>query len=149
MTSAQLQEAGKLLYMLDVSGQKIASTLGVSETTVSNWVKRNGWREERAEGRALKQSLENGLLEVIEYAVDVLREHVKTNRSAGTFQPLDKGQVDALSKMYAQIKGKDMAYAAVVNLVKEIIQFVAAQNPDLARELVPYTNEFLATQAAE
>lgn len=136
-------QAGKALFMLSVPGADIARTLDVSETTVSNWVKKGGWRDERASGLAQRKNSQDIILGLIYYQLEALKEITETNRNAGTLKLIDKGEVDALAKLFATVKGKELSFANLVTVIRELIEFLNRHNPDLAKALVPYTNDFL------
>ncbi len=140
----KIQGAGKALYMQNVPNVEIARILDVSETTVSNWVTKGGWREERATGLALKKTIQDNLLALIDYQLEALNQIAEENRSSGgKMKLLDKADIDALSKMFATIKGKELTFANLITVVRELIEFLNQKSPDLAKALVPYTNDFL------
>lgn len=134
------------MFMAGISGQEIAATLGVSDTTVSSWVVKGEWREERAAGLSQKQTIEQNLLNLIDYQLEALNKQVKTNREGNDVRPLDKSEVDALSKLFATVKGKELSFAQVVTVVREIVQYLTKADPALAKALVPHTNDYLATK---
>ncbi|GAB2586543.1 hypothetical protein [Spirosoma areae] len=139
----KIMGAGKALYMLNVPNVEIARTLDVSETTVSNWVTKGGWREERAAGMALKKNIQDSLLGLIDYQLEALNKIKDDNRRSGDLKLIDKGDVDALAKMFATIKGKELSFAMLATVIRELIEFLSQRSPDLAKMLVPYTNDFL------
>ena len=138
--------AGKALFMLNVPNVDIARTLDVSDTTVSNWVTKGGWREERASGMALKKNIQDSLLGLIDYQLEALNKIKDENRESGNLKLIDKGDVDALAKMFSTIKGKELTFATLVTVIRELIEFLNQKSPDLAKAIVPYTNEFLLTK---
>lgn len=146
MGAPKLHTIGKALFMAGISNQEIATTLGVSDTTVSNWVVKGEWREERASGMAQKETIERGILNLIDYQLEALNKQVKTNRDVDDVRPLDKGEVDALGKLFATVKGKELTFAQVVGVVREIVQHLTKHAPDLAKAIVPHTNDYLATK---
>ena len=135
--------AGKALYMASVPNIDIARTLDVSENTVSNWVVKGGWRQERAVGLAQRKNSQDIILGLIDYQLEALKEITDQQRAAGTLKLIDKGEVDALAKLFATVKGKELTFAGLVTVIRELIEFLNAHNPDLAKTLVPFTNDFL------
>lgn len=138
--------AGKALFMQNISNVEIARTLDVSETTVSNWVTKGGWREERANGLALKKTIQDTLLTLIDYQLEALSQITEENRTAGKLKLLDKAEIDALSKMFAAIKGKEQTWANVVSTIREFSSFINEKDNDLAKALIPYADDFLMTK---
>lgn len=137
--------AGKAMYMLSVANVEIARTLDVSETTVSNWVTKGGWREERAAGLSQKKNIQDTLLFLIDYQLEALRQQVDRNKSTdpGKLALLGNAEVDGLAKLFAQIKGKELTFANLVTVIRELIEFLNQKSPDLAKALIPHTNDFL------
>ncbi len=138
--------AGKALFMLNVPNVEIARTLDVSETTVSNWVTKGGWRDERASGMAIKKTIQDNVLFLIDYQLEALRQLTEEYRSAGKLKLIDKGEVDGLSKLFATVKGKELSWANVVTVIRELLEYLASKDPDLAKALVPHTDDFLNTK---
>lgn len=191
--------AGKALYMQNIPNNEIARALDVSETTVSNWVTKGNWRDERSEVASKKKARMDMLGDLIDYQLEALhqrmhrsREHAafvaqnelvvnaarslylidrdlediadtleidvdevedwvkkrgwdqrKADGERGVLLPLDKGEIDALAKMFAQVKGKELTFDIMVNLVREVVEFLNQKAPDLAKAVIPYTNDFL------
>ncbi|GAB3734956.1 hypothetical protein [Spirosoma lituiforme] len=196
----KIMATGKVMYMLNVPNVEIARTLDVSETTVSNWVTKGNWREERSDQTSRKKARMDMLGDLIDYQLEALHQFMSRGREMasvvaeqerivkagealymidcpvediadvlqeeeaevekwiksrgwqekratqhmnGRLMPLDKGEVDALAKMFAQVKGKELTFDNLVNLIRELLEFLNQKSPDLAKALVPYTNDFL------
>ncbi len=142
-TAEKIMGAGKVLYMINTPNNEIARLLDVSETTVSNWVTKGGWREERAAGLAMKRTMSDNVLFLIDYQMEALKELTEQYRAAGKLKLLDKGEIDALSKLFAAIKGKELTFANVVTFTRELVEFLNQKNPDIAKVVIPYTSDFL------
>jgi hypothetical protein len=202
-TAEKIQGAGKLLYMNNVPNVEIARTLDVSETTVSNWVTKGGWRDERADSVSKKKARMDMLGDAIDYQLEALHQWIQRSRQnakqvaadervhqaaramflvdadqdtimdaldideetlklwikaggwmqarinaddEGTLRFIDKGDVDALAKMFSQVKGKELTFDNLVNLIRELIDFLNGVAPDLAKALAPYTNDFILSK---
>ena len=141
----KIMSAGRAMYMLNVSNVEIARTLDVSETTVSNWVTKGGWREERALAAAQKRNVQDRMMKLIEYQLEALDQQVDKNRvdSSDELPLLSTGHVDGLAKLFAQIKGKELTFATLVTVIRELLEHLNQKSPDLAKALVPHSNEFL------
>ncbi|MFC5408015.1 DUF1804 family protein [Larkinella bovis] len=138
------KQIGKELYMLGKPAQEIARMLDVSTTTVSNWTTKEGWREERASKLSQKKTIQDSLLFLIDYQLEALSEKVRKNREEMDELPLlDKGEIDALSKMFAVIKGKELQWSNVVDVIREFGEAVNRKDPDFAKALVPFMDDFL------
>ena len=141
-------QAGKALFMQGIANIEIARTLGVSENTVSSWVKKGNWREERANGHAIKKTIQDSILTLIDYQLEALLQATEVNRSNNPdkLKLLDKAEIDALSKMFATIKGKEQTWANVVTTIREYTAYVNEKDNDLAKAMIPFADDFLMTK---
>lgn len=166
MTKDEQRTAAKDLFMLGWDQQEIARAVNVSQTTMTKWATTGSWREERAKKYGMDETRPDKILSLIDYQIEVLDHFTKeslANHSAykdflranpgqeappelvaaGRLQLLDKGHIDALSKLFATIKGKDMPWSNYVNMTRELIEFLSGRDNDLAKELVTHTDAFL------
>jgi predicted transcriptional regulator len=143
MTKDEQRSAAKDLFMLGRDQQVIARTLAVSQTTMTKWAKDGNWREERARKNGMHESISARILTLIDYQIEALEELTKDHRSSGKLKLLDKGEIDALSKLFATIKGKDISWSQYVNVTKELIEFLSERDNELAKLVVEHTDYFL------
>jgi uncharacterized protein YjcR len=186
-----------------VPNNEIARTLDVSETTVSNWVTKGGWRDERADANNKKKARVDMMGDLVDYQLESMHQRMHRNRrmakqyaleerviltarsmymidvdqktiidvlgiseeefkkwakegfwierrenidNEGVLQSIDKGEVDALTKMFSQMKGKELTFDMIVNQLRDILDFLNQKNPDLAKAVVPFTNDYLAAK---
>ncbi|WP_158600310.1 hypothetical protein [Fibrisoma montanum] len=152
MSNRDKKEIGKELFMIKIPANEIARILDVSATTVSNWTTAEGWHEERAGAISRKRNRMDLMGDLIDYQLEAMHQRVKANRQAITDDPeaalvlIDKGEVDALAKMFATIKGKELSWANIVGIVRELVEFINAKSPDLAKAIVPYSDDYLVTK---
>lgn len=100
-----------LLFMQGVKQKEICKRVGISEPTLSAWVKDGGWREKRAAKTITRQDLVNKLLKKID---DLLEE------SDGDDEV--KGLEDKLSKLGAMVEKLDKQ-ANVVDIIDVFMSF--------------------------
>jgi predicted transcriptional regulator len=143
MNKAEQKAAAKELFMLGWDQGRIAATVQVTEGTMSKWVNSEEWREERAKKFSINDSISNSLLELIDYQLTAIKEKVKGYKEDGSMKLLDKGEIDALSKLFAGVKGKDISWTHYVNVCRELADYVAMKDPDLAKALIEFTDAFL------
>ncbi len=134
--------AGKALYMKNVPGSEIAAMLGVSETTVSNWVTKSNWREERIKNATGQKTMQERLFKLIEYQLEVMDHAVDNNRAGGNLTSLDKGQIYTLRQMLISLN-YEADFSTTLNIIRQYVEHINRQNPDLAKILVPHTNEYV------
>ena len=143
MNKYEQQAAAKELFFLGWTMQRIRTSLKLHENTLTKWCKDGNWREERARRYSIDESVSSQLLELIDYQLQALRKHLEAHKDDDTPKLLDKGEIDALSKLFAAHKQKDIAWSQYVTITREIIQHIATKDAELSRQLVQYTDEFL------
>ena len=111
------------LYLQGVPQKTIAEVLEVSAVTVNNWVKKYGWEEKRIEANNFKETAAERIRGLIQHNLIILEliaqkqmKKINTKSSVETLQKalIQKGESDALSKLYAQIKGAEADFDVVV-----------------------------------
>lgn len=143
MNKAEQRAAAKELFMLGWDQSRIAATVQVTPATMSKWVAADAWREERATKYSINDSISNSLLELIDYQLGAIKEKVKGYKADGTNKLLDKGEIDALSKLFAGVKQKDISWTHYVNVCRELADHVATKDGDFAKALVEFIDVFL------
>lgn len=132
------------LFMLGRDQQNVARVLKISAATVSKWAKADNWREQRSRKFSLEESRADRVMGLIDYQIEALTHVIDNNRKAGgALKLLEKGEIDALSKLFATIKGKDVNWSQFVNVTRELIEFIAARDNELAKLIVEHTDAFL------
>lgn len=139
----QKEDAAKELFFLELSQKKISGIIGVSEQTISRWVKKGGWDAERAERTTKKESIENRVLKLIDYQLWVLEQKAEEARNSGHPLAIDKGEIDALSKLFASIKAKEIAFAQKVKLIADFTEFINTEDPAIAKRIIKYADMFI------
>gem|GEM_PF-1814774 len=135
--------AARDLFMLGRDQQYVARVLKISETTMSKWAKEGNWREQRSQKFALEESRADRMLGLIDYQIEALQNLTDEHRSAGKLKLLDKGEIDALSKLFSTIKGRDVTWSQYVNVTRELIEFLSSRDNELAKLVVEHTDAFL------
>jgi predicted transcriptional regulator len=137
------KQIGKELFMSGIPANEIARILDVSPTTVSNWTTKEGWHEERSGKMAQKKTIQDHLLILIDYQLEALHQVTIECRKEDKLRLIEKGEIDALSKMFSVIKGKELQWSNVVDVIREFAEFVNRKDSDLAKAIVPFTDDFL------
>ncbi len=150
MNKAEQRAAAKDLFMLGWDQGRIAATVQVTEATISNWVNKgdNGasWKEQRAKKFRLEDSISTDVLELIDYQIRALRSRYlefENTDANGQLPLISKGDIDALSKMFAAVKQKDVSWTHYVNVCRELAEYVATKDPEFAKALTEFTDAFL------
>lgn len=137
------EDAAKELFFLELSQKKISEIIEVSEQTISRWCKKGEWDRQRAERQSSKESMENRVLYLIDYSLWVIEEKVKLSRIEGKPQAIDKGEIDALSKLFASIKAKEINFAQKVKLISDFTDFINTEDQEIGKRIVKFSEQFI------
>jgi uncharacterized protein YjcR len=137
------EDAAKELFFLDFSQKKISEIIEVSEQTVSRWAKKHGWDTERSERNGKKESIENRVLKLIDHQLWVLEEKAALARADGHPTAIDKGEIDALSKLFSSIKQKEISFVQKVKLISDFTEYINTEDPAIAKRIIKYADQFV------
>jgi len=147
-------QAGYILKKNGASHTEISIIQKVSLNTVTTWSKKYNWDERISEellfadtsGEKTRRLIQHNLtiLEAIaERRMEAIKDIDKADISDLEKALTDKGQVDALQKLFTTIKGKELDWEKIVKIVRELVEYVANEKPDLASALQPIAHEYL------
>lgn len=137
------KEAAYLLFCQGWKQKEIAAVLKVAEKTVSGWKRSGDWDQKRANRLLAKESAEQGVWDLINYQIEALRKKTEEWRKEDKLRLLDKGEIDALTKMFAAIKGKQITWSYYVNILREFLDWLQAKDLNKAKGIVDLAHEFM------
>lgn len=139
------QPAARLLYEQGLSGKDIARLLNVSEQTVINWKKKYGWEAARQKKTLAKATAEEAVWELINYQLAALKTMKEAWQRDAPDKPrlLDKGDIDALTKLFSAIKGKPLEWGNYVAVVRELVAYLQTRDHALALQVIDLSDGFL------
>jgi len=143
------KSAAQELFNAGWAGNQIASILELSEQTISTWKTKHRWEEKRATknmGREVAEDrvwrLINFQLRVLDMQVDDQEDKLK-KKDIEKLSPLDKGDVDALQKLWTTVKAKQLDWSVLVNNIKDLTGFIAERDVELSKQLLNHCDDFL------
>jgi DNA-binding transcriptional MerR regulator len=137
------KDAAWELYKSGYQGNQIAKIFGVSAQTIVTWKKEGKWDSRMASQKELWESNAQHIQELIAYQLRTIKANVSEWEDKGTRTLIGKGEIDALSKLYATIKTKETTWGNYIRVCKELMEFLAAQDLDLSKKLADKIDEFL------
>ena len=142
-TNKNRRLAAKLMFFEGYAQKEIAQLLGCPETTVSRWKKEDKWDKLLDEKNTIQQTNEQYVKKLINYQLKSLDALVDQWESEGTPRLIQKGEIDALSKLYATIKKKDVESTTYVKIVREFMSYLQDENLAMAKKIIPISDNFL------
>jgi predicted transcriptional regulator len=137
------KRAAQTLFNDGIPQQEIAQLLGVSNQTITAWKKRENWKSKREQLKNIEFTNEDIMRQLIHYQLTTLKKTINDPENIKDPKLISKGDIDALSKLYATIKKKDMVWTNYVKVIRELIQYINSENLSLSKQLMEYTTKFL------
>lgn len=144
--SQDKRAAAKVLYFEGTSQKAISSILNTAEPTLSRWKKEDRWAEELEERNNIEATNELYAKKAMNYQLKTINrmiEDYEKNEKQGVYSLIGKGEIDALSKLYATIKKKDVEWITYVKIVKELMKYIEQADLELAKQIIELSNQFL------
>lgn len=145
-------EAAQILYNEGVKQKEIAEILTTTTTTVNRWVAAGQWDKKRAEHSIKKETAEERVWNIINYQLRIIdlmmQKHQEDNIENMEIAELKKllierGDIDALQKLFTTIKGKELEWSQIVKIVRELLEYIERENNGIAKQVTPLANEFI------
>lgn len=143
------KSAAQELFNTGWDQKDIARILDISEQTISSWKQKYKWEEKRAKKNMAEEVSEDGIWELINYQVKVLKlkkENFETQLEKGEIEQLpalDKGDIDALQKLWTTVKGKQLEWSAIVKIIKDYVGYISEKDLELAKGVIMITDDYL------
>lgn len=143
------KSAAQELFNAGWEQKRIAAILELSENTISNWKIKYRWEEKRARKNLAEEVAEDNVWQLINYQLGVMKkrkekyEEQLANGDIEDLPPLDKGDVDALQKLWTTVKNKQLDWAIIVRIIKEYVSFVSERDLELAKQILNHSDDFL------
>ncbi len=143
------KSAAQELYNVNFDQNSIAKILDVTPKTISDWKKKYRWEEKRAKKNMSREVSENDVWELINYqsaALKAKKDEWQRKFDAKELQELpmlDKGDVDALQKLWTTVKGKQLDWSVVVNNLSEFVGFLSERDLELSQQILDHVDDFM------
>ena len=153
MAKAEKRTAARTLFMTGKYGLgDIATMMGVSNGTITKWNAEDGWSEDYDRDTKIVNDSEASIRELIHYNLTILKAKARAAKKA-----LDNGDledasqmelitgkdIDGLSKLYAQIKRKDLEFADKIIVISDFLSFAASKRPELNTDIQSLTDGYI------
>lgn len=139
------KDAAFTLFEQGFTQKDMAKIFGVGEDTIGVWKKAGDWDSRIAGLNELYRLNSERVAKLISYQLRALEKTVARWEQDSDEQPklIGKGEIDALSKLYATIKTKDMEWSTYIRVMREFIQFISTKDLALSKRLTETVNDFL------
>ncbi len=142
----------KILYTAGWQQNDIARILKLTEKTVSKHVRDNNMKQKRTEIGINRQTSEENALSALAHQTRIIRlisdklaEQVTPDLTVEELSKLliPKGEIDAVQKLFTTVKGKELDWSAMVQILRNFMGFLKESNVELAQELIPHVDDYI------
>lgn len=152
----QNRHAGYALFKEGWLQKDIASYLGVTEKTVHSWKVKDDWVKKKTEANMAMTTAHDTVLTLINYNLRVLKLQTEANQKAfeqsgelADLKLLSKGDIDALSKLFASIKGPQKKWSDFVHVLRDFVEHMEEVAPLKAKDLFKFVEDYLNKKRTE
>ena len=150
------EAAAEILFKEGIEQKEIARILKLSENTISNYVKKNGWKKKRLNHSIRKNTAEEDALTSLAHQSRIIR--LISDKLAQSIEDIaeqdlsvddlkaaliPKGEIDALQKLFTTIKGKELDWSAIVRILREFSVYLKDEELELAQAIVPHIDSYI------
>lgn len=138
------KEQAREMYMLSVKQVDIARILQVTNETITNWKKAGDWEDARLKREMLDVQNEEAVREITAYQLAVMKKKKEDWLEAGEMQLFDNASIQSLRYLFNCYKTQWIKWEHYVKVVRNLLEFVETHDKTLAKELMNYTDMYLA-----
>jgi len=142
----------RTLFNAGYEQREIARMLRLTEATVSKHVAKGNMKRKRIEHTINRQTSEENALSALAYQTKVIRliaEKLDTElREDMTVQEMGsklipKGEIDAVQKLFTTVKGRELDWSAMVQIIRNLMAYIKEVDIELAQKMVPIIDEYI------
>ena len=146
------KQAAYILFLNGFNLKEIATIIKTSYHTVSKWSSDAHWKRIKAEKIFLEQTSQERIWGLIDYQLKIIERITKVrsrklNESVDPEQLksmlIERGDIDALQKLFTTIKGKEISWDQMVKLTRDLIEYLEKNHFELAKTLAPLASDWL------
>jgi len=138
------KEQAREMYMLGIKQIDIARILQVSTETMTNWKKAGDWEDARLHRDMLEIKNEETVREITAYQLAVMKKQKDAWLESGEIKPFDNSTIQGVRYLFNCYKSQGLKWEHYIKVIRGFLDFMESQNKDLAKDLLMYTDMFLA-----
>ncbi len=135
----EARDAAKSLFLAGWEQNRIAKLLEVAPNSITAWKKAGAWEKKRTEQALAQETASERIWKLINHNLRVIEERTEQDPD----KLIERGDIDALYKLFAAVKTKEVAWGAYITTARELMEYVQQMQLDLAKQLDPLLDEFL------
>lgn len=137
------KDAARLLFLDGWEQKDIAKLLGVSENSMSKWARTGNWHDRRVASQLFETTSTETIRELIGYQLEALRRKKDAMVQEGQYNLLDRGDIDALQKLFTTIKRGELKWDDHVRTMRRFMEYLQGQDAELAKRVIEHADTYL------
>lgn len=133
-----------LLFKNGIKQNEIAEMMGISENTVSKWSVAGSWAKKIIAEKTSEQTRTERTMKILNFQLECIENEVDNKIQEGDYTPLEGKYADGILKLYNTIKSEAISYEVSIKVINKFMEYIAAQNLEAAKIIVPLSRDFLA-----
>ena len=135
--------AAKILFDGGASNKDIAKLLGRTAKTIGVWREKDEWDRQRATTMLREQTSKETITEIIAYQLSALKKLKEGYEQEGGTKLIDKGDIDALQKLFTTIREKELEWGTIVKIMRGFLEWLKTEDLTAAQEIVGNVDMYL------
>ncbi|MBA3827385.1 MAG: hypothetical protein H0X33_00460 [Taibaiella sp.] len=135
-----LENARRLYYETSLNQKEIAGHVGVSDKTISTWIRTHAWDK-------LKQAAQQAPVVIVENLhsqIVSLQNHIQQRE--GGFPTIHEAEIQRKLILSIERLKSNIGPAQNIQMMENFIRYLMPINKDLAKELTSYAHQYLTTK---
>lgn len=139
------KDAARTLYLEGFTQAEIANYLKVTENTISKWSRAEKWKDKRVSLDMLKDNSVQRILQMIDYQTKAIKRKMDKwlDEDQETTQLIERGDIDALQKLFTTIKKDSKKFTDYVSVISEFFEYLQHNDLEVAKSLTDMADRFL------
>lgn len=139
--------SAKQLFLLGLlTQQQIADAVGVSQKTMSAWVKSGSWDTMKTEQLDWETRTLANVRKIIDHTGNILAQRAESLASEGKM--VTPGELDGFAKTFKLLEKDTTTMAEVVRISKEVLEFINKESPKLGTQVMPLITKYIGIKGA-
>jgi transposase len=139
------REAAQVLFVEGYKQTDIAKMFKVSTVTVNKWCAKDNWQQKKISVDLLQDNSVQRIMKMIDYQTRAIERKYESwlKEDEQTMQLIERGDIDALQKLFTTIRQDTKKFSDYVSVLKEFFEWLQHKDIDVAKSMTSFADEFI------
>ena len=150
MTNKEKRDVALQMFLEEgFAKHKIASYVGVTPATISAWSEADNWDDHETDVKFFERTSKKEIYKLITRSFEVFNHQINEQRKEGIYKHPERGDVDALIKLFSSIKAKELSFIESVKLIIDYNEYIAKEDDIMGKRMPKFSDGFIAELRAK